>query len=93
MPWVGLEPTIPVFERATAVHVLDRATTVMASYRSENLKSSFCGDTLWIYFQILWKNVFVLILINMENDVVYNKVGIVRINGNFESKFITKFPS
>jgi hypothetical protein len=28
MPWVGLEPTIPVFERAKTFHVLDRAATV-----------------------------------------------------------------
>jgi hypothetical protein len=25
MPWLGLEPTIPVFERVKAVYVLDRA--------------------------------------------------------------------
>jgi hypothetical protein len=29
MPRVGLEPTIPVFERAKTVHVLDRAAIVM----------------------------------------------------------------
>jgi hypothetical protein len=29
MPWVGFEPTIPVFERAKAVHVLDREATVI----------------------------------------------------------------
>jgi hypothetical protein len=28
MPWVGFEPTIPAFERAKTVHVLDRAATV-----------------------------------------------------------------
>jgi hypothetical protein len=28
MPWVGLEPTIPVFERAKTVHDLDRTATV-----------------------------------------------------------------
>jgi hypothetical protein len=27
MPWVGFEPTIPVFERAKTVHALDRADT------------------------------------------------------------------
>jgi hypothetical protein len=33
MPWVGLEPTIPAFERANTVHVLDcAATTIGASY-------------------------------------------------------------
>jgi hypothetical protein len=29
MPQVGLEPTIPVFERAKTVHALDRTTTVI----------------------------------------------------------------
>jgi hypothetical protein len=29
MPWVRFEPTIPAFERAKTVHVLDRAATVI----------------------------------------------------------------
>jgi hypothetical protein len=29
MPQVGFEPTIPWFERAKTVHVLDRAATVI----------------------------------------------------------------
>jgi hypothetical protein len=29
MPWVGFEPTTPVFERAKTVHALDRAATVI----------------------------------------------------------------
>jgi hypothetical protein len=29
MPQVGLEPTIPVFERANTVHALDGAATVI----------------------------------------------------------------
>jgi hypothetical protein len=29
MPEVGLEPTIPVFERAKTVHALDGAATVI----------------------------------------------------------------
>jgi hypothetical protein len=36
MPQVGLEPTIPMFERAKTVHALDRAVTVI----SENLQDS-----------------------------------------------------
>jgi hypothetical protein len=32
MPRVGFEPTIPVFERAKTVHVLDRAATVIGNY-------------------------------------------------------------
>jgi hypothetical protein len=29
MPRLGFEPTIPVFERAKAVHALDRAATMI----------------------------------------------------------------
>jgi hypothetical protein len=32
MPLVGFEPTIPVFERAKAVHALDRAATVIGNF-------------------------------------------------------------
>jgi hypothetical protein len=39
MPWVGFEPTTPVFERAKAVHVLDRGVTVSSqSYQTAILK-------------------------------------------------------
>jgi hypothetical protein len=31
MPWVGFEPTIPVFERAKTVHVWDRAAIVIGA--------------------------------------------------------------
>jgi hypothetical protein len=31
MPRVGLEPTIPAFERTKTVHALDRAATVIAA--------------------------------------------------------------
>jgi hypothetical protein len=31
MPQEGFEPTVPVFERAKTVHVLDRAATVIGS--------------------------------------------------------------
>jgi hypothetical protein len=31
MPRVGFEPTIPVFEEAKTVYVLDRAATVIGS--------------------------------------------------------------
>jgi hypothetical protein len=32
MPRVGLEPTIPVFERAKTVHALDSAATVIGDF-------------------------------------------------------------
>jgi hypothetical protein len=34
MPCVGFEPTIPVLERAKAVHALDRAATVAGQLRT-----------------------------------------------------------
>jgi hypothetical protein len=33
MPLLGLEPTTPVFERAKTVQVLDRAATVIGSFK------------------------------------------------------------
>jgi hypothetical protein len=44
MPWVGFEPMIQAFERAKAVHALDRAATVIGNwnhYVSENSYMSF----------------------------------------------------
>jgi hypothetical protein len=35
MLWVGFEPTIPVFERAKTIHVLDRATSVVGEMRND----------------------------------------------------------
>jgi hypothetical protein len=32
MPWIGFEPTTPVFERAKTVHALDSAATVIGSF-------------------------------------------------------------
>jgi hypothetical protein len=40
MPWVGIESTIPVFERAKAVHALDRAETVIGRVISRNHKTA-----------------------------------------------------
>jgi hypothetical protein len=34
MPWVGLEPMIPAFERARIVHALDRAVTVTGKHEN-----------------------------------------------------------
>jgi hypothetical protein len=33
IPQVGIEPTIPVFERAETVHAVDRAATMIGSTR------------------------------------------------------------
>jgi hypothetical protein len=38
MPQVGTEPTIPVFERAKAVHALDRAATVTGGKINKGIK-------------------------------------------------------
>jgi hypothetical protein len=32
MPWVGFEPTIPVFDRAKPVYALDRAANVIGNF-------------------------------------------------------------
>jgi hypothetical protein len=40
MPEAGYEPTIPMFERAKTVHVLDRAATVIDPYVLCKLKTS-----------------------------------------------------
>jgi hypothetical protein len=32
MRWLGLEPTIPVFERAKTVYALDHAATVIGEF-------------------------------------------------------------
>jgi hypothetical protein len=37
MPYVRFEPTIPVFERAKAVHVLDRAATVIGGKETQRV--------------------------------------------------------
>jgi hypothetical protein len=39
MPQVGLEPTIPVFERAKIVHALDGAVTVIGSFILHTIKN------------------------------------------------------
>jgi hypothetical protein len=41
MPRVGFEPTIPVFERAETVHVLDRAATVNGDFPTRTAKNLF----------------------------------------------------
>jgi hypothetical protein len=41
MPPVGLEPTIPVFERPKMVHALDRAATVAGHKRNNDIKMVF----------------------------------------------------
>jgi hypothetical protein len=40
---VGLEPTIPVFDRAKKFHALDRAATVIGTRK---LKEAYDQDTL-----------------------------------------------
>jgi hypothetical protein len=57
MPWVGFEPTIPVFERAAAFHALNRAATVigMIQFRiwviDADCFSEMCFDIA--YFSLL----------------------------------------
>jgi hypothetical protein len=49
MPWMGFEPTTPVFERPKTVHALDRAATVIGSLAKHTLVqllSSSCNSNL-----------------------------------------------
>jgi hypothetical protein len=57
MPRVGLEPTIPVSERAKTVHALDRAATVIGLialqynvtvYTSMYVMMALYGRNMWI---------------------------------------------
>jgi hypothetical protein len=49
MPWVGFEPTIPVFEREKTVHALDCAATVIGILQNYIVQytgsKSFCRTT------------------------------------------------
>jgi hypothetical protein len=55
MPWIGFEPTIPVFERAKAVHALDGAATVI-------------GRQLLYLIKLLVKDACSLIGCQLDND-------------------------
>jgi hypothetical protein len=58
IPWVGFEPTIPVFERAKTVHALDRAATVIIRY-------SYNGGK----FRCNIRGVFFRMVANTSSDV------------------------
>jgi hypothetical protein len=45
MPWVELEPTIPVFERSKTFHALDRAAPVIGRITIKVMKRT--GDFAW----------------------------------------------
>jgi hypothetical protein len=51
MPQVGFEPTIPVFERAKTVHVLDRAATSVGRLTKPTAK--YVSLTLCAYTSVL----------------------------------------
>jgi hypothetical protein len=48
MPWVGFEPSIPVFERAKTVHALGRAATVVGMLRIWESKQHM-KQSVWPY--------------------------------------------
>jgi hypothetical protein len=54
MPWLGFEPTIPVFERAKTVHTVDRAVAVIGSCNNDMIMTTnpifdlrFSSPSLW----------------------------------------------
>jgi hypothetical protein len=48
MPCVGFEPTIPAFERAKTVHVLDRVDTVIDSLNICNLQKYWNWNIIYL---------------------------------------------
>jgi hypothetical protein len=58
---VGFEPTIPVFERAKTVHVLDRAATVIGKCLYYNFKvlyavrSTVRNHCLYLFYKVAFK--------------------------------------
>jgi hypothetical protein len=47
MPWMGIEPTIPVFERVRTVHALDCAATVIGHLTTSALRMcAFCPKSI-----------------------------------------------
>jgi hypothetical protein len=57
MPSVGIEPTIPAFERAKTVHALDRAATVIGGGMAKLLKLCMKVYINWNYvYSIVYKS-------------------------------------
>jgi hypothetical protein len=52
MPRVGFEPMIPTFERAKAVHALDRAVTVIARGTSYTCINKACVAVCIIMYRL-----------------------------------------
>jgi hypothetical protein len=67
MAWVGLEPTIPVFERAKTVHALHRATTVIGLQLQKDLE--ICDSGTLVQILCFWTLSIILFL--SENTVVF----------------------
>jgi hypothetical protein len=67
MPWVGLESTIPAFERTKTVHILERAATVIGSYSSKQQE--------FIIYELIYSLHFIsgIIVKNLENYVDFHK--------------------
>jgi hypothetical protein len=50
MPWVGLEPTIPAFERVNAVHALDRGDSDRQDINVDiSVQADVCIAIIWKY--------------------------------------------
>jgi hypothetical protein len=47
MPWVGFEPTIPTFDRAKAVYILDCTATVIGCYLHKKLRGFESASELY----------------------------------------------
>jgi hypothetical protein len=70
MPWVGFEPTIPVFETEKTVHTLDRAATVIGPLHFNSCLFTRCNFKLLLHnklpcFCILFMFSFSLLVITL----------------------------
>jgi hypothetical protein len=69
MPWVGFEPTIPVFERAKKFYALDRAATVIGK-KCIGLQNVL-GETDWEV--LIWMTEKRWILIKKADSLVVTR--------------------
>jgi hypothetical protein len=60
MPWVGFEPTIPVFEQAKTFHASDRAATVIGLiWGEENILYTYRIHI--VLFHIIFSSVCIIL--------------------------------
>jgi hypothetical protein len=76
MPRVGFEPTIPAFERAKAIHGLDRAATVIG-------KVNYYGSENTLQYITNVKFYYVFMALNFHKADSFLKICITATDSNF----------